>query len=105
MYSQKEGSQPTPIWTLTGEQDDDWFQGKAGFIINSDHSVLIEARIAQTSDGDIAIDDISITNGYCPTYPQYAVPDGSLTTTVPTTVKVLVRKKNSILSILMEYCF
>jgi hypothetical protein len=71
------------MWTLTGEQDDDWFLGTAGFAIDSDHSILIEAKIRQNGEGDIGIDDISITNGYCPTSPTFAVPEGGLTTATP----------------------
>ncbi|CAF3623338.1 unnamed protein product [Rotaria sp. Silwood1] len=83
VYLQKEGFQPIPMWTLSGQQQDDWFQGKVGFIVNSDHSILIEAKINQNDEGDIGIDDLSITNGYCPTYPAYAVPPNSLTTVQP----------------------
>ncbi|CAF4982028.1 unnamed protein product, partial [Rotaria magnacalcarata] len=49
-----------------GHQDDNWFQGKVGFVVDSDHSLLIEAKITQTDEGDIGIDDLLITNGYCP---------------------------------------
>ncbi len=80
VYLQKEGFQPIAMWTLAGEQDDAWFQGKAGFMVNSDHSLLIEAKLTQSEDGDIGIDDISITNGYCPLLPAFAVPEDGLTT-------------------------
>ncbi|CAF4767198.1 unnamed protein product, partial [Rotaria sp. Silwood1] len=83
VYLQKEGFQPIPMWTLSGQQEDYWFQGKVGFIVNSDHSILIEAKITQNEEGNIGIDDLSITNGYCPTYPAYAVPPNSLTTVQP----------------------
>ncbi|CAF0847412.1 unnamed protein product, partial [Rotaria sordida] len=82
VYLQKEGFQPIPMWSLSGLQDDDWFQGKVGFIVNSDHSILIEGKITQNDEGDIAIDDLSITNGYCPLFPSYATPADSLTTTM-----------------------
>ncbi len=84
VYLQKEGFQPIAMWTLAREQDDAWFQGKAGFSVNSDHSILIEAKLTQSADGDIGIDDISITNGYCPLLPAFAAPEGGLTT--PSTV-------------------
>lgn len=80
-YLQLEGFQPLAMWTLVGEQEDDWLQGKVGFAVGSDHSILFEARIMDLDDGDIAIDDIAITNGYCNTLPVYAVPDSGLTTT------------------------
>ncbi|CAF4487647.1 unnamed protein product, partial [Rotaria magnacalcarata] len=57
VYLQKEGFQPIPMWTLSGHQDDNWFQGKVGFVVDSDHSLLIEAKITQTDEGDIGIDD------------------------------------------------
>ena len=52
------------MWTLSGEQADDWFEGKVGFVVDSDHSLLIEAKITQNDEGDIGIDDILITNEY-----------------------------------------
>ncbi len=92
VYLQIEGSPPIPIWTLSGGQDDDWYQGKAGFIENMDHSLLIEAKITSNDEGDIAVDDITITNGYCPTYPAFAIPSGGLTTTTVITTPMLVEK-------------
>ncbi len=83
VYMQKEGFQPLSMWTLGGHQDDEWFQGKTGFIMTSDYSILIEAKITENDEGDIAIDDISITNGYCQTFPAYAVPENGFTTEVP----------------------
>lgn len=95
VYLQKEGFQPISMWTLSGLQEDNWLQGKVGFVVNSDHSILIEAKINQDDEGDIAIDDLSITNGYCPTYPAYAVPVGGFTTTLPTiTTGMFVTKQN-----------
>ncbi|CAF4619611.1 unnamed protein product, partial [Rotaria sp. Silwood2] len=83
VYLQKEGFQPIAMWTLSGHQDDFWFQGKVGFIVNSDHSILIEGKITDNDEGDIAIDDLSITNGYCPIYPMFAIPADGLTTSKP----------------------
>ncbi|CAF1538469.1 unnamed protein product, partial [Adineta steineri] len=81
VYLQMEGFQPLPMWTLAGEQDDDWFQGKVGFSVSADHSILIEGRITQYEEGDIGLDDISITNGYCTLLPSFAAPENGLTTT------------------------
>jgi len=92
VYLQNEGFTPLIMWTLSGEQPDQWFQGKVGFMINSDHSLLIEAKITSNEEGDIAIDDISITNGYCPIFPAFALPSGGLTTTTEITTEMLVEK-------------
>ena len=89
LYLQKEGFQPIPMWSLTGPQGDDWFQGKVGFVMNSDHSILIESRLTTTKDGDSALDDIVIRNGYCPTFPAYAgLSDGYTTATPAITSKM-----------------
>ncbi|CAF1276484.1 unnamed protein product [Adineta steineri] len=82
VYLQMEGFQPLPIWTLTDEQEDAWFQGKVGFVANNEHSILIEGKITQYGEGGIGLDDISITNGYCTLLPQHAVPESGLTTIV-----------------------
>ena len=80
-----------PMWTLQDEQDDDWFQARVGFAADASLSILIEARITSTEEGDIGLDDIQIINGYCPTFPAFAVPSNGLTTpmapiTTPTSV-------------------
>ncbi len=90
VYLQIEGSPPIIMWTISGEQPDAWFQGKAGFTVHSDHSLLIEAKIASLEEGDIAIDDITIINGFCPTYPSFAIPIGGLTTTTAITTPMSV---------------
>ncbi|CAF2834605.1 unnamed protein product [Rotaria sp. Silwood2] len=93
IYLQQEGFRRIPMWTLSGEQINDWLQGKVGFVVNSDHSILIEATIAKENETDIAIDDISIVNGYCTIYPILAQPNTSFTistqrTTTTTTLGV-----------------
>jgi hypothetical protein len=92
VYLQNEGFPPVAIWTLSGKQPDDWFQGKAGFILHSDHSLLFEAKITSNDEGDIAIDDIAITNVYCATLPSYAIPGSGLTTTTTTTTMLVEQK-------------
>lgn len=78
------------MWSISGEQEDFWHQGKVGFVVHNDHSLLIEAKITSNEEGDIAIDDIAILNGYCPTYPSNAVPSGGLTTTTVITTPLFV---------------
>ena len=90
-YLQVDGLKPVPMWTMIGEQDDDWLQGRVGFAVDASLSILIEARITATEDGDMGLDDIQIINGYCPTFPAFAVPSSGLTTpvapiTTPTSV-------------------
>lgn len=86
VYLQNEGSPPLLAWTISGEQPDRWHQGKVGFVVHNDHSILIEAKITSNEEGDIAVDDITVLNEYCPTYPSTSIPsDGLTTTTVITT--------------------
>jgi hypothetical protein len=94
VYLQREGVQPIAMWALRGEQNDEWLQGKVGFIIASDYSILIEGKITGDDEGDIALDDISITNGNCPLYPAYAASEGTTTTIPATTTRALVKKFN-----------
>ncbi|CAM4935869.1 unnamed protein product [Rotaria socialis] len=83
IFTKKEGFQPIPMWTLSGQQDDNWFEGKVGFVVDLDHSLLIEAKITQNDEGDIGIDDLLITNSYCPTFPAFATPPDAYTTMQP----------------------
>ena len=94
MYLQIEGSPPIAMWTISGEQPDLWHQGKAGFTVHSDHSLLIEAKITSNEEGDIAVDDISIFNGACPTFPSNAIPPDGLTTTTIITTPMSVTREN-----------
>ena len=65
VYLQRDGSIPILMWSISGEQPDQWHQGKVGFIIHDDHTMYY---------------------GYCPTLPFEAIPsDGLTTTTVITT--------------------
>ena len=85
------------MWTLSGEQTDDWLQGRVGILLNSFHSILIEGKITRNDEGDIGIDDISITNGYCQISPILATPNTGLTTPRPlTTIGMLVENLNFI---------
>ena len=77
------------MWTLTGQQYDGWLQGRVGFSVNGDHSLLIESRLTATRDGSMGLDDISIQNGYCPTNPPLAIPiDQYQTTATPMTTRM-----------------
>ncbi|CAF4987055.1 unnamed protein product, partial [Rotaria sp. Silwood1] len=98
IYLQQEGFRRIPIWTLSGEQINDWLQGKVGFVVNSDHSILIEATIAKGNESDIAIDDISIVNGYCTIYPILAQPNTSFTISTQRTTTTTLGVTTSLIS-------
>jgi hypothetical protein len=97
VYLQIEGYGTIPMWQLSGEQGDDWFQGRVGFSGSLDHSILIESRLTLTTHGDMGLDDISIKPGYCPTIPTFADPSPGLTTpTQPTTPKAFVHQHDTL---------
>ena len=35
------------IWTMAGDQGDAWHQGKVGFRMDAEHSIVIEATVTQ----------------------------------------------------------
>ncbi|XP_077868508.1 MAM and LDL-receptor class A domain-containing protein 1-like [Saccoglossus kowalevskii] len=57
----------SPIWTRQTTHGDQWHKAKVNLLLTSDdtRSVVIEATQGYRIHGDIAIDDISLEDGYC----------------------------------------
>ncbi|XP_071871050.1 MAM and LDL-receptor class A domain-containing protein 1 [Bombus fervidus] len=62
------------IWSLNGNAGNTWFVAQITISSLDDFQLLFEASVGNTEMGDIAIDDISFTQGACPALPQVAVP-------------------------------
>ncbi|XP_077978861.1 MAM and LDL-receptor class A domain-containing protein 1-like [Glandiceps talaboti] len=66
-------TQPSPgtvVFTLSGEQGEDWFEAYVQLPAPGEvYEVIIEAVIGPDVMGDIAIDDITFADGVCPTPP------------------------------------
>ncbi|KAL5006371.1 hypothetical protein ScPMuIL_015177 [Solemya velum] len=81
-------------WQLGDNQQDQWWHGQLGIESNTPYSIVIEGRRGTNMMGDIALDDLSFTNGNCAVEPSYADPQkqttvsstsASLTTSSPST--------------------
>lgn len=60
-------SQLSTLWTVSGEQGDEWKQAQIPVLAVSSEFVLIfEGTIGTTFTSDIAIDDISLSRQSCP---------------------------------------
>ncbi|KAJ7393860.1 hypothetical protein OS493_003527 [Desmophyllum pertusum] len=65
------------VWRMSGDQGDEW--KKAQIIITGNFQLVLIASVGKSYLGDIAIDDISVTDGYCVVVP----PSPSLQPTPP----------------------
>ncbi|XP_072182121.1 MAM and LDL-receptor class A domain-containing protein 1-like [Diadema setosum] len=55
------------IWSMSGTQDYSWTIGLVSFTATDDHpKVYFEATATAGNQGDIALDDIFVLDGYCP---------------------------------------
>ncbi|XP_076625813.1 MAM and LDL-receptor class A domain-containing protein 1 [Colletes latitarsis] len=62
------------IWSLNGNAGNTWFVAQITISSLDDFQLVFEASVGNTGIGDIAIDDISFTQGSCPVSPQVAAP-------------------------------
>ncbi|XP_053986898.1 MAM and LDL-receptor class A domain-containing protein 1-like [Hylaeus volcanicus] len=62
------------IWSLNGNAGNTWFVAQITVSSLDDFQLVFEASVGNTGMGDIAIDDISFTQGSCPVSPQVAAP-------------------------------
>ncbi|KAK7601263.1 hypothetical protein V9T40_008704 [Parthenolecanium corni] len=67
-------SQERDIWTLSGEAGNAWYQAEVPVSSSNPFKIVITAKVGKNNLGDIAVDDISLTHGTCPTAPQIAAP-------------------------------
>ncbi|XP_043230103.1 MAM and LDL-receptor class A domain-containing protein 1-like [Amphibalanus amphitrite] len=71
------GDDEKVLWTLSGPSGNRWYQGQVPVTASEQYKIAIEAEVGVDDLGDIAIDDVSLTPGVCPSAPQAAAPDSS----------------------------
>lgn len=54
------------IWSLTGEAGNSWYQAEVPVSSANPFKIVITAKIGKNNLGDIAVDDVSLTPGSCP---------------------------------------
>lgn len=54
------------IWSLTGEAGNAWYQAEVPVSSANPFKIIIIAKIGKNNLGDIAVDDVSLTPGSCP---------------------------------------
>ena len=77
------------LWSLSGQQGSTWLNGKVSLskVPSTRFWVVFEAIRGNGYRGDIAIDDILITNGDCAIFPSKANPNKPTATTPVATTK------------------
>lgn len=62
----------TTLWTKSGEQGTRWISANVDLVSSVSYQIIIEAVAGTSFTGDIAIDDITLTN--CPPVPTPTPP-------------------------------
>ncbi|XP_069937459.1 MAM and LDL-receptor class A domain-containing protein 1-like, partial [Cherax quadricarinatus] len=60
------------IWKISGEAGNAWYQGQVPISSSSPFKIVFEGVVGNNNLGDIAIDEITIKQGACPSAPQVA---------------------------------
>ncbi|CAL4111317.1 unnamed protein product, partial [Meganyctiphanes norvegica] len=60
------------IWEISGEAGNAWYQGQVPIASGVPFKIVFQAVVGSNNLGDIAIDDISVVQGACPSAPQVA---------------------------------
>ncbi|XP_052220183.1 SCO-spondin-like isoform X8 [Dreissena polymorpha] len=73
VYQSKGGSLPGDlVWSLSGEQGPDWSMGRVPVNASTNYQMVIEGKVGDGYLGDIAVDDVSFTDGNCQPVPLNA---------------------------------
>ncbi|CAF0741650.1 unnamed protein product, partial [Brachionus calyciflorus] len=63
----KTQSNESVVWSKKGNQGNKWLTGKLNLNLAEDYTIIFEGVAGNGAYGDISLDDLSITNGYCQT--------------------------------------
>lgn len=64
------------IWSLTGDSGNNWYMGQAPIASPLPYKIVFEGVVGKNRLGNIALDDVSLSPGACPTSPQVATSNG-----------------------------
>lgn len=65
VYTMSSGKLGSPVWTKHGTVGNKWMEIDINITPNSTYQIVFEGVRGTSYQGDIAIDDISLTNGLC----------------------------------------
>ena len=66
MYLNTSIAAPKLLWTLSGNQGNQWFSGRLPFAtVKGPYQIYFEGIRGATHMGDIAVDDVSFTSSSC----------------------------------------
>ncbi|XP_052248005.1 MAM and LDL-receptor class A domain-containing protein 1-like isoform X2 [Dreissena polymorpha] len=60
------------MWSVTGDHGNAWLQGQVALESAQNYSIIISGFVGNGYLGDIAIDDVSLSDGYCDVKPPSA---------------------------------
>lgn len=63
---EKEDNTESEIWSLNGEAGNAWYQAEVPIASPAPFRIILAARVGKNHLGDIAIDDVSVIPGSCP---------------------------------------
>ncbi|XP_066300034.1 MAM and LDL-receptor class A domain-containing protein 1-like [Branchiostoma lanceolatum] len=69
VYTQVGANLGNVIWTRSGDQENQWHFAMVDILLATNYQVTFEGVIGAGARGDIAIDDVTLSNGPCPIGP------------------------------------
>lgn len=66
VINDKEDGSEIEIWSLSGEAGNAWYQAEVPISSQTPFRILLAAKVGRNHLGDIAIDDVSLIPGSCP---------------------------------------
>jgi len=66
VYLKQQGGNQTMIWSRSRTQANIWHNGLRTVKSNLPYEILFEGIVGYSWQGDIALDDITMTTGHCP---------------------------------------
>ncbi|KAE8746542.1 hypothetical protein FOCC_FOCC006776 [Frankliniella occidentalis] len=70
------------LWTLSGESGNAWYQAQVTVAAANPFRVVLVGRVGRNSLGDIAVDDVSLSQGSCPSKSPGRTPNAHTAETV-----------------------
>ncbi|XP_040565755.1 MAM and LDL-receptor class A domain-containing protein 1 isoform X2 [Lepeophtheirus salmonis] len=60
------------VWSLSGDAGNNWYMGQTPISAKTPFKIAFEGIVGRNELGNIALDDVTISPGVCPTFPQVA---------------------------------
>ncbi|XP_070567019.1 MAM and LDL-receptor class A domain-containing protein 2-like [Ptychodera flava] len=73
VYIKTNGQLGSPVWTRSGADENDWMYAQYWITSTTSYQIVFEGTAGSGVRGDIALDDIVLFDGECPTPPYHSL--------------------------------